>query len=86
MVAVVVTHDPGPWLEETLSSLTASDYPSLAIFVLDAGSAEDPTPRVAAVAPHAFVRRLPENDGFAAAATDALTSVQVTTFQAPCHD
>lgn len=86
VVAVVVTHDPGPWLEETLSSLTASDYPSLAIFVLDAGSAEDPTPRVAAVAPHAFVRRLPENVGFAAAANEALDSVEGATFLLLCHD
>src|SRR4030088_1467549 len=72
--AVVVTPAPGPWLEETLRSLTSSDYPSLAIFVLDAGSVEDPTPRVAAVAPHAFVRRLPDNVGFAAAANEAMAS------------
>ncbi len=86
VVAVVVTHDPGPWLEETLRSLTSSDYPSLAILVLDAGSVEDPTPRVAAVAPHAFVRRLPGNVGFAAAANEALESVQGATFLLLCHD
>jgi GT2 family glycosyltransferase len=86
VVAVVVTHDPGPWFEETLRSLTSSDYPSLAIFVLDAGSADDPTPRVAAVAPHAFVRRLPGNVGFAAAANEALESVEGATFLLLCHD
>jgi GT2 family glycosyltransferase len=86
VVAVVVTHEPGPWLEETLVSLTESDYPSLALFVLDAGSIEDPTPRVAAVAPHAFVRRLPENVGFAAAANEALAAVEGATFLLLCHD
>jgi GT2 family glycosyltransferase len=86
VVAVVVTHDAGPWLEDALASLTASDYPSLALFVLDAGSTEDPTPRVAAVAPHAFVRRLPENVGFAAAANEALAAVEGATFLLLCHD
>ena len=86
VVAVVVTHDPGPWLEETLRSITSSDYPSLAVFVLDAGSSDDPTPRVAAVAPHAFVRRLPGNVGFAAAANEALAAVEGATFLLLCHD
>jgi GT2 family glycosyltransferase len=86
VVAVVVTHDPGPWLEETLRSLTASDYPSLAVFVVDAGSAEDPTPRIAAVAPRAFVRRLPDDVGFAAAANEALAAVEGATFLLMCHD
>jgi GT2 family glycosyltransferase len=86
VVAVVVTHDPGPWFEETLRSLTSSDYPSLAIFVLDAGSTEDPTARVAAVAPRAYVRRLTDNVGFAAAANEALRSVEGATFLLLCHD
>ena len=86
VVAVVVTHDPGPWLEETLRTLVASDYPSLAIFVVDAGSSRDPTPRIAAVAPRAFVRRLPEPVSFAAAANEALAAVEGATFLLVCHD
>src|SRR5205809_265976 len=36
VVAVVVTRDPGPWLEETLAALDSQDYPSLSILVIDA--------------------------------------------------
>ncbi len=31
VVAVVVTHDAGPWLEECLASLGAQDYPNLSV-------------------------------------------------------
>ncbi|MGI8793865.1 MAG: glycosyltransferase family A protein, partial [Acidimicrobiales bacterium] len=58
VVAVVVTHDPGPWFEEVLSALGAQDYPDLSVLVIDADSAEDPTARVAATLPSAFVRRI----------------------------
>ncbi len=85
VVAVVVTSD-GPGLEDTLSSLAAQDYPALSILVLDSGSAEDPTPRIASVAPRAFVRRLAENVGFAAAANEALGSVEGAAFLLFCHD
>ena len=53
VVAVVVTHDAGPWFEETLASLAASDYPNLSVLVIDAASTEDPVPRVASVLPGA---------------------------------
>ena len=58
VVAVMVTNDPGPWFEESLAALGAQDYPSLSVLVLDNGSAEDPTDRIAAALPGAFVRRL----------------------------
>lgn len=86
VVAVLVTRDPGPWLEESLGALAVSDYPALAVLVLDAGSTEDPTTRVAAVLPNAFVRRLDENPGFAAAANEALERVSGATFLLLCHD
>jgi GT2 family glycosyltransferase len=86
VVAVVVTRDPGPWLEEGLEALGASDYPGLTVLVLDAGSTADPTARVAAVAPSAFVRRHPEAGGFAAAANDVIDVVQGATFILFCHD
>ena len=86
VVAVVVTRDPGPWLEEGLEALGASDYPGLTVLVLDAGSTDDPTARVAGVAPGAFVRRLPEAGGFAAAANDVIDVVQGATFILFCHD
>src|SRR5690242_2070726 len=70
VVAVVVTNDAGPWLEATLAALDAQDYPALSVLVLDNGSTEDPTPRIAAAMPRAFVRRRagnsPDGLGFSA--------------------
>jgi GT2 family glycosyltransferase len=86
VVAVVVTRDPGPWLEEALESLTGSDYPSLTVLVLDAGSAVDPTARVAAIAPGAFVRRLPPGADWATVANDVLEVVTGATFLLFVHD
>jgi GT2 family glycosyltransferase len=86
VVAVVVTRNPGPWLEDTLASLGGQDYDDLTILVVDCGSREDPTPRVAAVLPRAFVRRLDDGAGFAAAANEALHAVEGATFLLLCHD
>lgn len=86
VVAVVVAHDPGPWFEETLRSLVGQDYPNLAVLVVDAGSAEPVKPRVAQVAPRAFVRRLEENPGFGAAANEVLEVVEGAAFYLVCHD
>ncbi|HEX5097311.1 MAG TPA: glycosyltransferase, partial [Acidimicrobiia bacterium] len=86
VVVVVVTKDPGPWLEATLRSLAAQDYPQLAVLVLDNGSADDPTARIAQALPTAFVRRRDADDGFAAAANDALAAVEGATFLLFCHD
>jgi GT2 family glycosyltransferase len=85
-VAVVVTCDPGAWLEETLASLGAQDYPNLSVLVIDAASAEDPTPRVASVLPRAYVRRLTERVGFARAANEVLTIVEGASHYVFCHD
>jgi len=86
VVAVVVTRDPGPWLEETLTALGAQDYPDLSVLVLDAASAEDPTPRVAAVLPDAFVRRLDHDGGFGANANHAIDMVHGAPLLLFCHD
>jgi GT2 family glycosyltransferase len=86
VVAVVVTSNPGPWLEDTLASLATQDYPSLSVLVLDSASAEDPTRRIAAVMPHAYVRRLTHDGGFPAAANEALGTVEGATFLLFCHE
>ncbi|HEX3541975.1 MAG TPA: glycosyltransferase [Acidimicrobiales bacterium] len=86
VVAVVVTCDPGPWLEETLSALADQDYPNLSILVIDAASIDDPTPRVAAVLPGAYVRRLPERVGFSRAANEVLAIVEGASHYLFCHD
>ncbi|HEV7886009.1 MAG TPA: glycosyltransferase family 2 protein [Acidimicrobiales bacterium] len=86
VVAVVVTHDAGPWLEECLAALREQDYPNLSVLVVDAASAEDPTPRVAAVLPSAYVRRLDGNPGFGPAANDVLHVVEGASHFVFCHD
>jgi len=85
VVAVVVVVDPGPWLEEALVSLGRQDYPSLSVLVIDAASAVDPTPRVAAALPGAYVRRLAHDPGFPAAANEVLSAVEGAAYFAVLH-
>ena len=63
VVAVVVTHDPGSWFDDALAALAHQDYPRLAVLVVDAASAEDPTPAVHRWLPDAVVHRLRNNPG-----------------------
>ena len=86
VVAVVVTHEPGPWLEECLEALGAQDYPNLSVLILDAGSTEDPTRRIADVLPSAYVRRLGRNPGYGAATNDVLEVVEGASHLLLCHD
>lgn len=86
VVAVVVTCDSGPWLEEALEALADQDYPNFSVLVIDACSGVDPTGRVAAVLPGAFVRRLPTNRGYAAATNEALALVEGASHFLLCHD
>ena len=86
VVAVIVTHDPGPWFEETLESLRAQTYSALSVLIIDAASEENPTARIASVLPTAYVRRIDRNDGFASAANEVLGSVEGAAFYLICHD
>ncbi len=86
VVAVMVTRNAGAFLEEALAALGAQDYPALTVLVVDAGSRQDPTARVAATLPTAFVRRVAGDPGFGGAANDALASVEGATFFLVCHD
>jgi GT2 family glycosyltransferase len=86
VVAVVVTCDPGPWLEEALAALAAQDYPNLSVLVIDAASFDDPTPRIASILPSAYVRRLPERVGFSQAANEVLAIVEGASHYLFCHD
>jgi GT2 family glycosyltransferase len=85
VVAVVVTGDPGPWFEEALVALGQQDYPNLSVLVIDVGSVEDPTSRVAAVLPGAYVRRT-ESPGYSAAANEVLGVVEGASHFLFCHD
>jgi GT2 family glycosyltransferase len=87
VVAVVVTRNPGPFLEATLAGLGAQDYPDLSVLVVDAGSTVDPAPRVAAALPDAFVHRGSSGrPGFGGAANEGFELVQGATFFLACHD
>ncbi|MEY2425424.1 MAG: hypothetical protein QOI61_996 [Actinomycetota bacterium] len=86
VVAVMVTHNPGEWFDSALAALAAQDYDDLSILVIDSASTVDPTPRVAAVAPDAFVRRLTTEANWAAAANEALGMVQGAAYLLFCHD
>ena len=86
VVAVVVARDPGPWFDEALRHLAVQDYPNLSVLVIDAGSEDDPTLRVAEVLPGAFVRRLMRPAGYAEAANEALSVVEGAAFYLMCHD
>lgn len=85
VVVVVVTSDPGPELERTLTSVVAQDV-HCSLLVIDDSSTVDVSARVAAVAPGAFVKRLPLMVGFAAAANKVLTAVEGAKFYLVCHD
>ena len=85
VVAVVVTRNPGPWLETMLESLAAQEYANLTTLVVDAASVVDPTQRVADVLPNAFVKRA-HDPSFAAAANAALGAIEGASFYLFCHD
>ncbi len=81
VVAVMVVHEPGDWLQESLRGLAAQDYASLQILVLLSGTSESAGSRavldtVESVVPHAVVRFLGSNPGFGAACNTVLNLVQ----------
>jgi GT2 family glycosyltransferase len=82
----MVTRNPGPRFDEVLGALAAQDYSNLAVLVIDAASDADPTPRVAAVLPDAYVRRLEHNPGFGAAANHVREIVEGAAFYCFLHD
>lgn len=86
VVAIIVTHDAGPWLEESLESLGAQDYPNLSVLVIDAKSSTEALGRVAEVMPTAYVKRIDANPGFGAATNEVLSMVEGAHFLLLCHD
>lgn len=86
VVAVVVVHNAGDWLDELLGSLEAQSYANLSVLVIDAASDIDPTPRVARILPGAFVRRLESNVGYGPTTNEILELVSGSSFFCLCHD
>jgi GT2 family glycosyltransferase len=86
VVAVIVTHDPGPWFDETLASFASQDYAELSVLVLDCASREDLTARVAASLPTAYVRRFEQNQGYGATSNEVRSMVDGASYYLFCHD
>src|SRR5436305_1199916 len=82
LVAVVITAG-GKGLERVLRDLDAQSYDALTVLVIDrTGEPDDAAipERIAAVAPRALVRRLPEPTGAPGAANDVLETVRGAPF------
>jgi GT2 family glycosyltransferase len=86
VVAVVVSHDPGPWLEECLNSLHAQDYPGLTVLIIDQASEPPLADRIAAVTPDFYLRRLESNVGFGPGANAVRGVVDGASHFVFCHD
>ncbi len=86
VVAVVVAHNPGEWLEECLTSLNNEDYPDLTTLVLDVNSEEEIKDRVSETLPSAFVKRTDDKINFAKAVNIAVDSIEGATYVLICHD
>lgn len=81
VVAVVVVHEPGDWLAESLAALAAQDHPGLQSLILITGAESDPGRRgvldlVGTHLPGAVVRFLGGNPGYAGACNRVLDLVQ----------
>ena len=86
VTAVVVTHDPGAWFEETLDSIVTQEYPRLDLVVVDGTGGGGLDERVRAVAPNATLIDAADTDGFAAAANTVLETDIESAFLLVCHD
>lgn len=86
VVAVVITSNPGDFFEEALESIAAQEYENLSVLIIDNGSDQDPTPRVAEILPTAFVKRRDQDVGFSAAANEVLVAVEGAAFYLLLHD
>src|SRR3984957_6510695 len=86
VVAVVVSHDPGPWLEGGLRSPHAQAYPGLPVLVIDQASEPPLADRIAAVTPDFYLRRLETNVGFGPGANAVRGVVEGASHFVFCHD
>ncbi len=86
VVAIVTTHNPGPWFEDCLVSLAEQDYPGFTALVVDVGSDEDISARVAAVTPNFFVLRVNDAVGYSAGVNRGAKAVEGAPFYLICHD
>ncbi|HLM65685.1 MAG TPA: glycosyltransferase family 2 protein [Acidimicrobiales bacterium] len=87
VVVVVVSRDPVvDRFDALLRALADQDYPNFRVLVIDAGSREDATARVADVLPDARVLRLDDDDGYGASANRVLDFVEGAELYVFSHD
>jgi GT2 family glycosyltransferase len=86
VVVVMVTHDPGPWFEDTLASIAAQTYADLGVVVVDTASEVDPSDRVRDQLPDARIHVLEHDPGYGAAANTATGLVEGAAFYLFLHD
>ncbi len=86
VVAVLVTHDPGPRFQVVLDGLASQDYPNLRVLFLNTGAQGDLAERVHARLPGSFVRQLDATTTFPMAANEALRLVEGSGFFCFLHD
>lgn len=82
----MVTRDPGAYFDECLAALSAQQYPNFEVLIIDAASTQDPTDRIARALPEAYVKRLPSNPGYGAAANEVTGVVDGAAFYLFLHD
>lgn len=86
VVAVTVVHQPGSWFEEVLGALRDQDYPNLRQLFLVTGDASGIAERIRAVLPEAHVRAVGGDEGYGAAAQQALHLVEGSGLFCFLHD
>lgn len=82
---VVVSHEPGSWFDQTLTSLAGQDYPRYAVTVVTSDDSGETADRVESAMPAATVIVAPDG-GYAAAANEVLDDEQTPAFYLFCHD
>lgn len=86
VVAIVATSGGPDAVVGALEGLADQEYGNLTVVVMDAGSPDDPTRRIAAVMPDAFVRHVDGGRSFGAVCNEVLGTVEGATFLLFCHD
>ena len=86
VLAVVISHDPGEWFDETIESLATQDYARLDVLVIDTSGDPNLRRRVHAAIPSASILDATDTEGFSAAADAVLDADVDPAFLLFCHD
>lgn len=86
VLAVIVTHNPGDWFDETLESFAKQDYQRLEVMVVDAGANSSLARQVKEHLPDAYLLDASDTAGFSASANALLDTHVDPVFLMICHD